>query len=78
MGKERVEWLGGRRSDVSGRVCEEFLVDGRTRGGPWAVMTVDEHARLGVGLGVGRGQLYKRDGEGRYWKVCGDCAQSED
>ena len=47
------------------------FVDGRTRMGPWADMCPTCHARYGVGLGTGRGQLYELQADGRYVKVSG-------
>ena len=48
-------------------ICRESLegkefVDGKTRMGPWGVMCRDCHKEHGWGLGLGRGQLYDKDG----------------
>jgi hypothetical protein len=39
--------------------------------GPWAHMHVDCHRTHGVGLGVGAGQQYKLQDDGRWMKVAG-------
>jgi len=33
------------------------LVDGKTKLGPWAFMCLPHHERVGIGLGLGKGQL---------------------
>ena len=38
--------------------CIEW-VDGKTIMGPWANMCLACHKRLGVGLGIGKGQRYQ-------------------
>ena len=42
---------------------EEFI-DGKTIAGPWAVMCPECFRSWGLGLGVGRGQRYRWNGEG--------------
>ena len=46
-------------------LCNEKLVDtfidGRTQFGPWAIMCQSCHLEHGVGLGLGRGQVYSVD-----------------
>ena len=37
---------------------QEYFVDGRTTGGPWALMCPYHHKHHGVGLGLGKGQKY--------------------
>lgn len=39
------------------------IVDGRTRGGPWALMCEPCHTKHGVGTGTGHGQVYQRQAE---------------
>jgi hypothetical protein len=50
------------------------IVDGRTRGGPWALMDEGCHKIHGVGTGTGHGQVYQRQentteaaNKGRLW-----------
>jgi cytochrome c553 len=46
------------------------FVDGLTRYGPWANMCVSCHASSGYGLGIGRGQKYRKDETtGKFVKV---------
>jgi len=47
------------------------FVDGKTKIGPWANMCVTCHKARGVGLGLGLGQLYHTDAQGRRTKVRG-------
>lgn len=35
-----------------------FYVDGKTKYGPWANMCLSCHKAFGVGLGLGKGQVY--------------------
>lgn len=60
------------------KVCElthtplgnEFI-DGRTVFGPWAIMSPEAHHDFGVGLGMGRGQRYQKQADGKWLKVEG-------
>lgn len=61
-----MNWIGEvpASCQVSGRPLTDAFVDGRMRrGGRWAIMHPDCHAEEGVGLGTGRGQLYRRAGD---------------
>lgn len=71
MSIREVKWLGGHVCDICGRDCGDFLVDGRTRGGPWSVMCDKCADMYGVGLGLGRGQRYRKNESGDYVKVAG-------
>lgn len=55
-------------------IVDEFI-DGATQMGPWANMCVECFRTLGVGIGSGRGQRYKRRDEKigvpRFVKVAG-------
>ena len=48
------------RCDICGEVEPDEYVDGRTKQGLWANMCMKCYRRHGVGLGVGRGQKYKK------------------
>lgn len=67
-----VYWSGkiGPADDFKRTLFFEFI-DGRTRMGPWAIMSPRSFAQYGVGLGTGRGQRYKRQDDGRWLKVEG-------
>lgn len=57
-------WVGEkpRHCDLCARALTRGWVDGKTIRGPWANMCHGCHKRYGVGLGLGRGQQYDRDG----------------
>ena len=63
------KWFGSTRCDLCGCEITDALVDGATRMGPWAVMCPKCHKIHGIGLGTGRGQMYKRDADGDFVKV---------
>lgn len=46
------------RCDLCKKICEITIVDGKTKYGPWAWMCRHCHDVHGVGLGLGRGQLW--------------------
>lgn len=49
---------------------EDHFVDGKIKNGPWAIMCAFCALAHGVGLGVGKGQLYKK-AEDTFVKVQG-------
>ena len=49
----------------------DTFVDGRTRMGPWGYMCLPCHRTNGVGLGLGKGQLYEKQTDGNFLKVQG-------
>lgn len=57
-------------------IGQEFI-DGRlgpspwSRMGSWACVCPECHAAYGTGLGLGRGQRYRRQDDGRWLKVAG-------
>ena len=57
------EWTGSAISDcqICSRPVGKSFVDGRTKGGPWAIMCIDCHDQCGVGLGLGCGQKYNTE-----------------
>lgn len=57
------KWNGERPTacDVCNKPIERAFVDGKTTGGPWAIMCLECHDKHGFGLGVGRGQKYSAD-----------------
>lgn len=65
-------WMGKipERDDFNRKIDNEFI-DGRTRQGPWAIMTPVSHKIYGVGLGLGKGQHYRRREDGKFVKVEG-------
>jgi hypothetical protein len=66
-------WMGdvSKEDDFGDRIADEFI-DGRTKEGPWAIMTPTTWKHKGVGrLGTGVGQRYKRQEDGQWLKVEG-------
>jgi hypothetical protein len=61
-------WLGERpKTDNFGDAVVKEFIDGRTKYGPWAIMTVKSWRVHGVGkLGTGNGQKYRKTGENWY------------
>jgi hypothetical protein len=66
-------WTGTVPSkDDFGKPMEDEFIDGKTKMGPWAFMTPSSWRRYGiVGLGIGRGQRYKKQPDGQWLKVEG-------
>ena len=46
----------------------DVVYDGRTKMGPWAMMSQASFKKYGVGLGTGKGQKYRRNEEGHFIK----------
>ena len=68
-----VYWVGSvpQTDDFKDTITDEFI-DGITKYGPWAMMTPASHAVNGVPeLGLGRGQRYKKQPDGKWLKVEG-------
>jgi hypothetical protein len=65
-------WIGtiGEKDDFNCPILNEF-VDGKTRHGPWAIMAPASYKIYGMGLGLGRGQRYKKQENGKWLKVEG-------
>jgi len=61
-----VYWSGSpiKTCQTCGRAIVKWFVDGRTRQGSWAIMCTACAAEYGVGLGIGKGQLYVKDARG--------------
>lgn len=56
-------WMGSEpKCDVCQAVPADRFVDGKTIHGPWAMLCLKCHKRMGVGVGQGRGQLYELQG----------------
>jgi hypothetical protein len=66
-------WMGhiGQTDDFGNTIQDEF-VDGKTRMGPWGIMTPTAWRAHGVGrFGTGFGQRYQKQDDGRWLKVEG-------
>ena len=71
--KESVKmWMGSEptKCDLCGEPLEKKFIDGKTTSGPWGMLCEDCHETHGVGLGLGRGQMYEK--RGKNWvKIAG-------
>ena len=71
-GKEVVFWtapVGG--FDDFDFPIRDVIIDGKTTQGPWAIMTPESFKIYGRGLGLGRGQKYQKQADGRWLKIEG-------
>jgi hypothetical protein len=65
-------WIGKvPEKDDFGKPIKDFFVDGKTKSGPWAMMTLASYRVHGVGLGLGKGQQYEKQDDGKWLKVEG-------
>ena len=75
MAKPRRYWMGTtpEKCDICSFVFKSYFVDGATKGdsgwhGMWGCMCVKCHRIHGIGLGTGRGQKYKKEANGVWYK----------
>jgi hypothetical protein len=63
-------WMGSEvvLCELCSHPLEDSFVDGRTKMGPWAKMCDGCHLEHGTGLGLGRGQLYRKNLKSEWWK----------
>ena len=65
-------WIGDMPElDDFGITIKNVVIDGRTKLGPWAMMTPETFKNFGVGLGLGFGQKYKKQKDGKWLKIEG-------
>lgn len=72
MTKE-VYWLSpvGATDDFDNPI-EDVIIDGKTKYGPWALMSPKSYEEHGIGrLGLGFGQKYKKQANGKWLKIEG-------
>jgi hypothetical protein len=70
---DKVYWCGevGPNDDFGMPLDMEFI-DGRTKMGPWGIMTPESFSSYGLGrTGPGFGQRYQKQPDGRWLKVEG-------
>jgi len=61
----------GPKDDFGNAIIDEFI-DGKTKEGPWAIMSIDSWRLYSRGqLGQGWGQRYKKQKDGKWLKVEG-------
>lgn len=59
-------------ADDFGSPIDTVIIDGKTRMGPWALMTPDSFEKFGTGkLGTGYGQKYEKQEDGKWLKIEG-------
>jgi hypothetical protein len=65
-------WSGAvpLQDDFDKTIVASFI-DGATIRGPWAIMTLESFKLYGLGLGLGVGQKYQLQDDGRWLKVAG-------
>lgn len=70
---ENKYWIGDVSSqDDFGKPIKGVFVDGKTRMGPWAIMSPESFRIHGVGkYGTGYGQRYVKGASGKWVKVEG-------
>jgi hypothetical protein len=66
-------WMGTvNPRDDFGLTIGPIMIDGKTKHGPWAIMTPTSWKQHGVGqFGTGYGQKYEKQSDGRFLKVEG-------
>lgn len=52
-----------KKCDSCGGPLPGGFVDGKTKFGPWGILCLPCHQIYGVGIGLGRGQLYDKTGK---------------
>jgi hypothetical protein len=61
-------------NDDFGDPVEDVIIDGKTSYGPWALMTPkswDRYSGTGGKLGLGLGQKYQKQSDGKWLKIEG-------
>lgn len=73
MADLKIHWMGKApvHCDVGGEPIATLFVDGRTVMGPWGNMCMTCHKKFGSGVGVGKGQMYEKQRDGRWLKIQG-------
>jgi hypothetical protein len=64
----------GQNDDFGAPIKHEvggIVIDGKTKAGPWALMNPTSHQLFGCGLGLGLGQKYVKQADGRWLKTEG-------
>jgi hypothetical protein len=70
--KKEKFWMGHKpKCDFCG-IDPMVFVDGKVKGiSSWAIMCPDCFNQFGVNLGVGKGQMYEKDKEGKFILIAG-------
>lgn len=69
--KQPTYWLSEvpKSCDICHNEITTTFIDGKTSFGPWANMCGTCHDLYGVGLGIGKGQKYQKQSDGRFLKI---------
>jgi hypothetical protein len=68
----KVYWLSPLKDcDICHNPFGNIMIDGKTRQGPWGNLCERCHTVFGVGLGLGRGQKYEKQTDGKWLKIGG-------
>lgn len=57
------------KCELTDRPITDTFIDGRTINGNWCYMHPDTHASRGIGLGIGKGQKFEKQQDGRWLKT---------
>ena len=58
--------------DDFGEELVDIFIDGKTKFGPWGIMTPNNYKKFGIGvLGLGFGQKYQKQPDGKWLKIEG-------
>lgn len=70
-GAPRQYWEGSHplKCQIRGENIVMSFIDGSTGSGSWAIMCNECHKVFGKGLGIGKGQRFVMQGDGRFLKV---------
>ena len=65
MTTRQVMWIGSKpdKCDLCADTITDVFIDGKTVYGPWGILCPKCHKKFGMGLGLGRGQKYSREGQ---------------
>ena len=72
--KPGVYWSGSppAKCEFCLGAIKDAFIDGKAKGnGWWCIMDAHCHGKFGVGLGVGKGQRYARQSDGRFLRTGG-------
>lgn len=70
--KENKYWLGDvPQKDDFGNKITNIFIDGVTYTGQWAIMAPIYWKSFGIGLGTGKGQMYKKQSNNKWLKIKG-------
>jgi len=73
MTEAAVYWRGspiGPKDDLGAKIDDVFY-DAKTVMGPWGILSPASFRQHGVGVGLGRGQKYEKQSDGRWLKTEG-------